>query len=501
MATISVIVPVYNKAPYLKRCFDSLARQTDQTVQVIIVNDGSTDGSMMIIEEYAKKYGWETYHTKNNGVSEARNFGMSHAHGDYIAFLDADDALTPDAIKTMVKMASSGYNIIQFGHYRIKSQYERSVCYIPPRGDYYLDHTPRYWQMVWNKLFKASFLRKHRIKFPKDMRFGEDEMFMVKCLIANGELHHAPVYLYEHNLDDQNSICRGELNLELLKGLDRALDKYRDKMKKTGKEYEAAWLSKVIERHRRSKTFRQYGFGKKSAGKYDVVYFLKPSMYNEELRYSLRSLEENWPYRDVWFYGGKPVNITPDHYVKINQTEKTKWENVRAMLREACNNDQLTEDFWLFNDDFFILQPKDENVKPQYTGSLQKRIEKVKRQHNGEHTEWTENLEHLIKTLEGAGKSTLDYAVHKPILYNRKKLLEVLDKFPDEPMVRALYGNYWNIGGEQCHDMKVAVTNYTKMQMVADSWDYLSTSDESFQYGNIGRWIRDRFTIRSRFED
>ena len=79
-------------------------------------------------------------------------------------------------------------------------------------------------------------------------------------------------------------------------------------------------------------------------------------------------------------------------------------------------------------------------------------------------------------------------------------MLEVLDKFPDEPMSRALYGNYWKIGGVSKHDMKIRVLNYDKMPMVMKEWDFLSTSDSSFENGNVGKYIKDKFNVKSRFE-
>ena len=169
------------------------------------------------------------------------------------------------------------------------------------------------------------------------------------------------------------------------------------------------------------------------------------------------------------------------------------------MVYQACKNDNITEDFWLFNDDFFVLKPKSENMPPQYDRTLEERIERIEKR-NGCPDEYTMRLRHLVKTLKTASKGILDYAVHKPILINRKRMLEVLEKFPDEPMIRALYGNYWKIGGVSKHDMKIRILNYSKMDLVMRDWDFLSTSDVSFSNGKVGRYIRDKFKHKSRFE-
>lgn len=239
------------------------------------------------------------------------------------------------------------------------------------------------------------------------------------------------------------------------------------------------------------------GWTRYITGKHDVVYFVKDEPINEELRYSLRSVEKNMPHRNVWIYGGKPSGIEPDRHVKTEQTEPTKWERVRSMLIQVCNNDEISEDFWLFNDDFFIMQPFDENSPPTYNTDLRSHIARLEAKY-GCITEWTKMLRHLADTLESAGKGTLNYAVHKPILINRKKALEVLLKFPQEPMFRALYGNYWEIGGVNEPDRKVKRIDYPVDKF--ENWRTISTEDASFTSGLVGVFIRGSFTNKSRFE-
>lgn len=139
MARISLIITVYNKGNFIARCLDSVARQTDNSAQVIIVDDGSTDNSGNDCDRYAKIYGWEIYHTKNQGVAEARNFGMDKATGDYIAFLDADDAIVPETIEIMAKIARHDFNIYQFGQIRWESgNVHNTHRVIPRKGEYSL---------------------------------------------------------------------------------------------------------------------------------------------------------------------------------------------------------------------------------------------------------------------------------------------------------------------------------------------------------------------------
>ena len=99
---ISVIIPVYNKAPYLEKCFESIFQQTFGEFEVVAVDDGSTDGSGELCDEWAKKDSrLHVIHTVNGGVTAARRIGVAHSHGKYIMFSDADDLFMPDALSMM----------------------------------------------------------------------------------------------------------------------------------------------------------------------------------------------------------------------------------------------------------------------------------------------------------------------------------------------------------------------------------------------------------------
>lgn len=110
---VSIILPVYNAEKYLERCLDSLINQTYSNVEIIIVNDGSSDNSINILEEYAIKDSRITiYHQKNKGLIESLNFLISKSKGKYIARMDADDFCDLTRIEKQVKIASLGYGII-----------------------------------------------------------------------------------------------------------------------------------------------------------------------------------------------------------------------------------------------------------------------------------------------------------------------------------------------------------------------------------------------------
>lgn len=225
---------------------------------------------------------------------------------------------------------------------------------------------------------------------------------------------------------------------------------------------------------------------------HDIVYILKEDIDSEELRYSLRTVEANFPHRYVWFFGGCPDWAAPDRFVAFHQTGRTKWEKSTSTLRAICTTDEVTDDFWLFNDDFFIMHKLDD-FPQMYHGTLADRVQEIRNDRRW--SRYSKNLKVTAQMLIDAGYGTLNYAVHVPILVNKQKALEVLDKFPGCPMFRSLYGNYCNIGGVDIEDVKI----YKKDQP-PDDRALLSTTEDSFGDGEVGRYIRARFMKESHWE-
>lgn len=224
----------------------------------------------------------------------------------------------------------------------------------------------------------------------------------------------------------------------------------------------------------------------------DIVYFVKDTATNEELRYSLRSLK-NFPHGKVWFYGGCPDGLKPDYHIEVEQDLPTKWANIFKMFKMACLNSDITKDFWLFNDDFFIMKPVKHGPN-YYCGDLYKRVVTLEDKHNGI-TPYSQQLRYTLQELEGMGCTTINYALHVPMLINRKKG-EELAKIINGPMIRCAYGNYFGIGGEDHQDFKIdSITRPYK------DGDYLSTNDKSFRYGVVGQQIREIFSDKCKYED
>ena len=223
---------------------------------------------------------------------------------------------------------------------------------------------------------------------------------------------------------------------------------------------------------------------------HDIVYFVKDTSVNEELRYSLRTLH-NFPHRKVWFYGGCPVGLKPDYHVVVDQDQPTKWQNIFKMFKMACYNADITKNFWLFNDDFFIMKKITEECN-YFDGDLYKRVVTLEDKHNGI-TPYSQQLRYTLQELEGMGCTTINYALHCPMLINRKKGQELCNII-NGPMIRCAYGNYFNVGGKQSSDFKIDGIDKKYKDKT-----YLSTNDKSFK-GVVGVQIRQLFPNKCKYE-
>ena len=223
----------------------------------------------------------------------------------------------------------------------------------------------------------------------------------------------------------------------------------------------------------------------------DVVYILKKDVQPDELRFSLRSVERNFPFNRVFFFCGRPEGINPDVYVPFEQIGATKWEKATSTYRKICESD-VSEDFWLFNDDFFIMERIDD-LPYMYKGTLKERIDDLRDRRGN--SSYCMNLEGCRLERESLGFDSLDYALHIPMLINKQKSIETLNTFKS-PMFRSLYGNYAKVGGIKADDVKIYSAGLPQPGQAL-----LSTSDASFKFGRVGKIIRDKFSERSQWEE
>ena len=211
--SVSVILPVYNVADYLEECLDSVINQSYKNLEIICVNDGSTDNSLEILKKYETKDSRiKLIDQKNQGVSSARNQGMKHATGDYIAFVDPDDVLERNAYEIALKKMEKDVDIIVWGY----TAFPNATGWWVHAGDniskiYKNDSINAYFDckvgcVVWNKLYKKSIIDKHNISFKEDLKMAEDVNFNLDIFCVCNKIQLIEDKLYNYRLKREGSL-------------------------------------------------------------------------------------------------------------------------------------------------------------------------------------------------------------------------------------------------------------------------------------------------------
>ena len=213
---VSVIVPIYNAEAFLRPALDSILDQTLREIEVICVDDGSTDGSLKIVKEYQKQDSRIRIATQNNaGPGMARNNGLRRARGEYVIFLDADDFFKPEFLSRMLATAEADDLDIAICDYDLyhseAAKFRKNVIgeeqklLVPGRVTSKNDFPDQIFQLtdgyVWSKLFRRAFLLEKKLVFPEQLRMFEDVYFVVTSLSlaerigkCEGVLIHHRVY-------------------------------------------------------------------------------------------------------------------------------------------------------------------------------------------------------------------------------------------------------------------------------------------------------------------
>ena len=187
MEKVSVIIPVYNTERYLEECLDSICGQTYKNIEIILINDGSTDNSLKICESYKSKDNRIIIINKENtGVSDSRNIGIEKSTGKYIFFLDSDDYLEKNTIENMVKKAN-GYNMVICGMNikYINTLKTSNLKYRTIDNNKCIEDVVNNMQIggfAWNKLFEKEIISLNGLKFNKNISMCEDLLFVVNYL-------------------------------------------------------------------------------------------------------------------------------------------------------------------------------------------------------------------------------------------------------------------------------------------------------------------------------
>lgn len=228
---ISIIVPVYNVAPYLPQCLDSLINQTYRDIEIICVNDGSKDDSPIILEEYARKDSRiKVVNQVNQGLSAARNNGFEYAQGEWTMYVDSDDWMDVRCCETLIQAIQDSTDLCIFNYIREfnysslpKYIYEKDkkvfdesnindlyVRLLAPTGKE-LAHPDKLDSLstAWGKLYKTSIIREHQIKFVSTKEIGtEDLLFNVYYFTWIKNAIYLPDAFYHYRKDNVGSLTK-----------------------------------------------------------------------------------------------------------------------------------------------------------------------------------------------------------------------------------------------------------------------------------------------------
>ena len=229
MPKVSVIVPIYNVEKYLEKCINSLLSQTLEDIQIILVNDGSKDNSGNIAKEYEKNNKDRVIYVEkeNGGLSDARNYGLKYATGDFIAFLDSDDYIEKNAYEEMYNKAieeNADYVECDFiwefpNKIRVDKQY-------PYKNKKEMLSFVRV--VAWNKLIKRQLIIDNNLEFPKGLRY-EDVEFTYKLIPFINKFAYVDKP-FIHYVQREGSIAnvQNERTAEIFTVLDNVIEFYKE---------------------------------------------------------------------------------------------------------------------------------------------------------------------------------------------------------------------------------------------------------------------------------
>lgn len=257
--TISVIVPVYNVAAYLPQCMDSILSQSYEALEVILIDDGSTDGSGVLCDAYEKKDSRvKVIHQKNGGAASAKNAGLRIATGEYLTFVDSDDYLEPGAYLFMVStLESHGADVVQSGYRNIFTNSQEDHITQTTLCEYeateYLRRYTNDWTcaLLWDKLYKRALFEGI---FFEEGHIVDDEFFTYQGVMNAQKVVFAPNVIYNYRQRKSSVTAKPEYRartvLDKLDYLQKRRKNVVEKFPELAADYERnfvkmlLWLSK-----------------------------------------------------------------------------------------------------------------------------------------------------------------------------------------------------------------------------------------------------------------
>lgn len=258
---ISVVIPVFNAEKYLTKCVESIENQTYKYFNIILVDDGSSDGSGKLCDELKAKYNnISVIHQKNSGASSARNAGIEASDGKYIVFCDSDDYIDSEMFQKLIDTQSQYPDKLAFcGIKKLTSSGEKS-CVLDGekiltigKEDFFAIQKAQLFNAPVNKLFQREVLVKKGIHFNPSVALGEDLIFNVDYVIATGcdfAVVNEPLYIYDTSVN--NSVSKKYLPqmladyIELKNKFDQLIEYTKADMEKYGSRYATILLYNIV---------------------------------------------------------------------------------------------------------------------------------------------------------------------------------------------------------------------------------------------------------------
>lgn len=269
MKKISYIIPVYNAQDYLQRCIESIINGIGKNEEIILVDDGSTDLSGEICNQYSQKYECiKVIHQENAGGCVARNEGIKQSQGEWIVFVDADDFVDEEYHKFLIEELDSSFDILLFdyiqddGHSAFRNQdnltkdsiiisgndivkliegcFKGKVDFVESNG-----FNPR---SAWAKAFRSQFLKENRIEFPQNVFIGEDRDFVIECYSRTNSIKYIHKVIYHYFFLNTTSITnRYKPNLvDNTIASRKAIEEWLNEFPRYKADYESCILDRLI---------------------------------------------------------------------------------------------------------------------------------------------------------------------------------------------------------------------------------------------------------------
>jgi len=207
---ISIIIPVYNDENNISRCINSVLSQTYTDFECLIIDDGSTDKTSSICDEYYKKdKRIKVFHKENEGISKTRQYGIDHANSEYIYFIDSDDWIESTFVADIINNINNKPDLIFFNYIK---NYTNIKDIYKSQNPFFMDNNKiiemilekRILSCTWNFVIKKDFINKNNVIFNKKINYGEDTLFILELMLNNPNIFYINKAYYHHFINESS---------------------------------------------------------------------------------------------------------------------------------------------------------------------------------------------------------------------------------------------------------------------------------------------------------